>query len=86
MRAMDLKELERRMIETRRDLHRFPEPAWTEFRTSALVAARLEELGYAPRTGSEVIDEGSVMGRPSEAEIDREIARAVEQGGDRGRI
>ena len=44
---MDLKELERRMIETRRDLHRFPEPAWTEFRTSALVAARLEELGYA---------------------------------------
>ena len=83
---MDLKELERRMIETRRDLHRFPEPAWTEFRTSALVAARLEELGYAPRTGSEVIDEGSVMGRPSEEQIDREIARAVEQGGDRGRI
>ena len=83
---MDLKELERRMIETRRDLHRLPEPAWTEFRTSALVAARLEELGYAPRTGSEVIDEGSVMGRPSEEQIDREIARAVEQGGDRGRI
>ena len=74
------------MIETRRDLHRFPEPAWTEFRTSALVAARLEELGYAPRTGSEVIDEGSVMGRPSEEQIDREIARAVEQGGDRERI
>ena len=83
---MDLKELERRMIETRRDLHRFPEPAWTEFRTSALVAARLEELGYAPRAGREVIDEGSVMGRPSEAEIDQEIARAVEQGGDRGWI
>ena len=83
---MDLKELERRMIETRRDLHRFPEPAWTEFRTSALVAARLEELGYAPRAGREVIDEGSVMGRPSEEQIDREIARAVEQGGDRGWI
>ena len=31
---MDFRELEREMIRTRRDFHRYPEAAWTEFRTS----------------------------------------------------
>ncbi len=62
---MDWRELDRegttplgRMIEMRRDLHRCPEAAWTELRTSSLVAARLERLGYAPRVGSGLFDLG----------------------------
>ena len=45
---MDWRRLERDLMEIRRDLHRYPEAAWTEFRTSSLVAERLERLGYRP--------------------------------------
>ena len=83
---MNWRELEAEMIRTRRDLHRYPEAAWTEFRTSSLVAERLERLGYRPRVGAALIDAKSVMGRPSEEEIDRHIRRAVMQGGNEGWI
>ncbi|MCR5346561.1 MAG: amidohydrolase [Fretibacterium sp.] len=83
---MNWRELEAEMIRTRRDLHRYPEAAWTEFRTSSLVAERLERLGYKPRVGAAVIDKESVMGRPSEEEIDQHIRRAVMQGGNEGWI
>src|SRR5438128_10759188 len=39
------------LIATRRDLHQHPELGFEERRTSALVAERLERLGYAVRTG-----------------------------------
>jgi amidohydrolase len=40
-----------RVVEIRRDLHKIPEPAYTEKKTSAYVAARLEELGLEVSTG-----------------------------------
>src|SRR5437667_7315208 len=39
------------LIATRRDLHQHPELGFEERRTNALVAERLERLGYAVRTG-----------------------------------
>ena len=39
------------VVETRRVLHRHPEPAHQEHRTAALAAKRCRELGYAVRTG-----------------------------------
>src|SRR2546423_5238625 len=39
------------LIATRRDLHQHPELGLEERRTSALVAERLQRLGYAVRTG-----------------------------------
>ena len=79
---MDWRKLERDLIEIRRDLHRYPEAAWTEFRTSSLVAERLERLGYKPQVGLDTVETSAVMGRPSEEEIDRHIGRAITQGGN----
>jgi len=39
------------LVAMRRDLHQHPELAFEERRTSAIVAERLERLGYAVRTG-----------------------------------
>ena len=74
-----LKDLAQRLIAWRRDLHRYPEAGWCEFRTASLVAARLEELGYALRVGVDVIEESAVMGR-DETRIGTEIERARRQG------
>ncbi|HEU5320464.1 MAG TPA: amidohydrolase [Methylomirabilota bacterium] len=40
-----------RLVADRRDLHQYPELGFEEKRTSALVAGRLEQLGYDVRTG-----------------------------------
>ena len=65
---MDWRKLERDLIDIRRDLHRYPEAAWTEFRTSSLIAERLERLGCKPRVGLDTVETSAVMGRPSEEE------------------
>ncbi|GHS88459.1 aminobenzoyl-glutamate utilization protein A [Synergistales bacterium] len=76
---MDWKNLERELIALRRDFHKYPESAWTEFRASAIIASRLGELGYKLSLGFDNIDVQSVMGRPDEAEIDRQIERSKAQ-------
>ena len=77
---MDYRNLEDKLIQTRRDFHRYPESAWLEFRTSSLIAQRLHDMGYTVRTGLEVIDPASVMGRPPEDVIARNMKRALSQG------
>lgn len=62
------------MIARRRDLHRHPEPGWTEFRTAALVATTLESLGYDVAAGEDAVARTSMMGLPSP-----EILRAAEE-------
>jgi len=64
----------------RRDLHKYAESGWLEFRTSTLVAERLNELGYSLQLGREVIDADSRMGLPSAQELQRQEQRALEQG------
>ena len=76
---MDWRRLEQDLIALRRDLHRYPEAAWTEFRTSSLVAERLERLGYKPAVGLETVEVDAVMGRPSEEEIDTPLSSLVTQ-------
>ena len=62
------------MIARRRDLHRHPEPGWTEFRTAALVATTLESLGYDVAAGEDAVARTSMMGFPAP-----EILRAAEE-------
>ena len=66
-------------IEIRRDLHRNPELGFTELRTAARVAQRLQALGFQVRVGSEVMDAPSMLGVPP-AEVLQ--ARAAELATD----
>ncbi len=64
----------------RRDFHRYPETAWYEMRTSAIIAKTLTELGYEVLTGREVCLEEARMGVPSEADLKAHAALVLKQG------
>ena len=70
------------LIRQRRDLHRHPEPGWTEFRTASIVAKTLSELGYEVQVGREVMEESARMGVPSDDVLAREKERARSEGAD----
>ncbi|MEG6584846.1 amidohydrolase [Dendrosporobacter sp. 1207_IL3150] len=67
-------------ITRRRDLHRYPEAAWTEFRTAAFVADTLTLIGYQVQTGNQVLAEKEMMGVPNENELAKHMKRAIDQG------
>src|SRR5215211_1017846 len=71
----------RDVIALRRDLHRFAEPAWTEFRTAALVVEVLREAGFDVASGRRVLGDGRA-GVPAAADLEAAARRAVEQGAD----
>lgn len=74
------KEILSRMIERRRDFHRYPETGWAEFRTTAAVATVMESLGWEIQFGGDFIDPETVMGRTIDPEA--EMERAISQGAD----
>lgn len=78
---MDWKRLQEKMISWRRDLHKYPETGWMEFRTSSKVADVLSSLGYEVKLGLENLEKNSVMGR-DEKRIPEEMERAIFQGAD----
>ena len=69
--------LQEELVVMRRDLHKHPESGWTEFRTASIVVKELEKLGYAVAYGAEVVDEASMMGVPSEAELQKYMERKI---------
>ena len=73
-------EYARKAVEWRRDLHRYPEPAWTEFRTTAFLAKTLEEAGVPVLMGKQVVCPEYAMGYPEESVIKAAMERAVAQG------
>lgn len=70
------------MVARRRDIHRHPEPGWTEFRTASLVASKLTELGYTVKTGTETVNPKYMMGVPDAQKLQAEQQRAISQGAD----
>ncbi|MDR0484400.1 MAG: amidohydrolase [Alphaproteobacteria bacterium] len=72
--------LNEKTIACRRDLHMYPEVAWTEFRTAATVATELKRLGYEVLMGSEAIEEKAMMGVPSKEALAKHQQRAIDQG------
>jgi aminobenzoyl-glutamate utilization protein A len=71
-----------RLTAWRRDLHSHPETAWTEFRTAALVARHLLDLGYTLRLGRQALDPACPGHRPDEHTLRAAQERAVQEGAD----
>ena len=61
----------------RRDLHKYAESGWLEFRTATLVAEELHRLGYPLKLGREVIDADARMGLPSAEVLAQQEQRAL---------
>lgn len=77
-----VKEIEPQLIARRRDLHKHPEPGWTEFRTAAIAMKRMKELGYTITYGVNAVKKEEMMGVPSKEVLEKEQKRAIEQGAD----
>ncbi|WP_042354651.1 amidohydrolase [Bacillus rubiinfantis] len=77
-----VKKIEDKLIQYRRDFHQYPEPAWTEFRTTSKIIHYLKEWGYSIKFNSDIIAEEAMMGVPSEAHLEKCMQRAIEQGAD----
>lgn len=73
-------ELDEKSRARRRDFHRYPETAWYEMRTSAIIAKILTELGYEVLTGRQVCLEEARIGVPAAELLAEHAARALEQG------
>lgn len=64
----------------RRDIHKYPETAWTEYRTTALVAAELEKMGYQVLLGEEILDLNERAALPSPETLAEAEKRAAGEG------
>ncbi|MBN1402481.1 MAG: amidohydrolase [Anaerolineae bacterium] len=71
-----------KLIAYRRDLHRYAESGWVEYRTASLVARRLADLGYSLHIGPAALSEAERMGLPEPAFLAAQWQRAREQGAD----
>ena len=71
---------DRSLTEIRRDLHRYPEEGWKEFRTTALVAEELDGRGFEIHLGPDAVDPDERLGVPESDEIEAAIDRARDHG------
>ena len=69
-------------VTVRRDLHRYPETALLEYRTASRIAAYLDHLGFAVRTGREIMDYDAVIDPPSAERVEEAKRAALAAGGD----
>ncbi len=64
----------------RRDIHKYAESGWAEFRTTAKIAEALKDSSYNIRFGGELFCQEYVLGRTIDEENEKK--RAAEQGAD----
>ena len=64
-----LREIKEKIINYRRDFHKYPESAWREFRTSSLIGKYLREMGYEIKIGKEIISEQHRLDVPNEVDL-----------------
>lgn len=79
---MDAQAIRSALSRWRRELHAHAEEGWTEFWTTAHVAAILGELGLSPRVGREVLDPAARMGLPDPDRLAAARRRARDEGAD----
>ncbi|WP_060204900.1 amidohydrolase [Sporosarcina koreensis] len=73
-------QLEKQLINWRRDFHRFPEQGFLEMRTASIVASIVESLGFDLQLGKEVMNEDECMGKPDAATTKEHVVWAKENG------
>lgn len=56
-------------VKIRRDIHKHPETAFLEMRTTVIITRMLRELGYEVLVGKEVCKEGERLGVPEQQEL-----------------
>lgn len=64
----------------RREFHRYPEPGWTEFRTTARIIEELERAGLSVRYGRNIHAPAHMPGLPDGETLERCLRRAAEEG------
>ena len=74
--------MQEKLIELRRDFHRYAEGGWREIRTSSRIARELQELGYQVLVGEAVCRRDARMGVPDADTLAQEYQRAIAQGAD----
>lgn len=74
------KTAETQLILDRRSFHKHAESGWTEFRTAALIAERLTELGFTVLSGRDVCLPEARMGLPSDDVLESCWIRASNEG------
>ena len=70
----------------RRDIHKYPENAWTEFRTTSKIIDKLEEFGIPYLYGRDVHTKGERYGVPDDSYLEMCYKRAVDEGADPARV
>lgn len=77
----DESSLTQRLMNFRREFHRYPEAAWREFFTTSRIAGHLEALGYTLCFSDEIIHRDAIMGR-DETLVAQAQQRAMVWGAD----
>lgn len=70
------------MIACRRDFHKYAEPGWREYRTTAKIIQVLKEHQIPFKYGHEIINPIFLWSYPSQDVLDMHQKRAIEQGAD----
>ncbi len=78
---VNLTEMADELIAIRRDLHRFPESAWTEYRTTVKIIEQMEKLDLPVRYGKEIHSRADMYGLPDDRYAQECYRRAKEECG-----
>lgn len=74
--------IEKKIIDQRRNFHKYAESGWFEMRTSSIIAGKLTDMGYKVITGPDVCEADAMMGLPTEHELKEHYQWAKDNGAD----
>lgn len=80
--AVDMQELEKKLISFRRSRHKMPENAWTEFLTTSEIIHELQRLGIPYVYGKKIHMKEERYGVPSDKILEACMERAIQEGAD----
>ncbi|WLD93591.1 amidohydrolase [Alkalihalobacillus sp. AL-G] len=68
------------LLEKRREFHRHPEVAWTEYVTTYKIGGKLKQLGFRITVGKDALAQGERLGVPNDADLRSNEGRARDMG------